>query len=189
MVTNPILQIAPHAVAGEDAVIQIDEDLVALPAVVDAESMLVLQLLGEQGEHVGLAAAATLNVEEVGGSPEPIGLFAGELLGAHRATDELGHLLLREVDVLQDVVDLLQDWQLHGSVELLHPPLNVGGDGLRERTAPIVLNGVGDGRQKVGALAHAGTPPTILCSKPSVCCSSFKMSARISASERSGAGL
>ncbi|MGU5546824.1 ISAs1 family transposase [Aeromonas veronii] len=32
-------------------------------------------------------------------------------------------------------------------------------------------------------------PPTILCSNPSLCCSSARMSARISASVRSGAGL
>ncbi|MCY1305200.1 hypothetical protein D9M70_549930 [compost metagenome] len=160
-----------------------------MPAVVDAESVLIFQLLGEQGEHVGLAAAAALNIEEAGGSPELVGSVAGELLSAHRATEELGHVLFREIDLLEYVVDLLEDGQLHSSVELLHPMLDVVGDGLRERAAPIVLNRVGDGRHKVDTLAHAGTPPTILSSKPSVCCSSFRMSARISASVRSGAGL
>ena len=160
-----------------------------LYAVVDAEAMLTLQLLGEQGEHIGLAAATALDVEKVGGSPEVFGLVTGELLRAHRATQELGHVLLREVDLLEYVVDLLQDRHLHRSVELLHPTFDVGGDRLRERPAAIVLNRVGDGRNKVGSLAHAVTPPTILCSKPSLCCSNARMSARISASVRSGAGL
>lgn len=42
---------------------------------------------------------------------------------------------------------------------------------------------------RVHARRRHHAPPTILCSKPSLCCSSARMSARISASVRSGAGL